>query len=63
MLVGYNLDAEEPYLRRVHERRAHGDPRDPMKMWRKLYELLAAPQVDRGSFFFTNVYVGARRRR
>lgn len=46
MVVGHNLDAEEPYLSRVQSGKAHGDPRWPMRTWRNLYRLFELANID-----------------
>lgn len=58
MVVGHNLDAEEPYLERLRSGRAHGDRRWPMKTWRGLYRLFELASIDPAECFFTNIYVG-----
>jgi hypothetical protein len=61
MFVGHNLDAEEPYRRRVLEERDHGDPDRPsMATWRNMYAMLRLGEVDRAEVFFTNYFVGLK---
>lgn len=60
MFVGHNLDAEEPFLRRLQLGQAHGDAERPMQTWRNLYRLLAVARIDPRECFFTNAYVGLK---